>query len=49
MSSKREETLHSDASDEEIVILGVASTDTQGGPLFGEEMCGFTVFGITLD
>ncbi|MEY2159860.1 MULTISPECIES: benenodin family lasso peptide [unclassified Rhodanobacter] len=49
MSSKREDTLHNDASDEEIVMLGVASTDTQGGPLSGEEMGGFTALGIAQD
>jgi hypothetical protein len=41
--------LHIDASKEEIVVLGVVSTDTLGGPLTGEEMGGFTTLGIAQD
>jgi hypothetical protein len=37
------------ALDEETVVLGVASVDTHGGPLAGEEMGGFTAPGIQHD
>ncbi|MCE4372549.1 benenodin family lasso peptide [Xanthomonas hortorum] len=37
---------YSDVSDE-ITVLGVASTDTKGGPLAGEEIGGFNVPGIS--
>ncbi len=37
------------ASDEAIVVLGVASVHTHGGPLAGEEMGGFTAPGIDQD
>jgi hypothetical protein len=49
MSSKRGDTTHNDASDQDVVVLGVASTDSQGGPLTGEEMGGFTTLGIAQD
>lgn len=37
---------HTDVSDN-ITVLGVASTDTKGGPLAGEEIGGFNVPGIS--
>jgi hypothetical protein len=37
------------ASDEDTVVLGVASVDTHGGPLTGEEMGGFIPPGIQQD
>ncbi|WP_104564503.1 benenodin family lasso peptide [Xanthomonas arboricola] len=40
------DTTHSGASDE-VTVLGVASTDTKGGPLAGEEIGGFNVPGIS--
>ncbi|WOB50699.1 benenodin family lasso peptide [Xanthomonas hydrangeae] len=40
------DTIHSDASNE-TTVLGVASTDTKGGPLAGEEIGGFNVPGIS--
>lgn len=49
MNNMKRNTLHIDASEEEIVVLGVASTDTLGGPLTGEEMGGFTTLGIAQD
>lgn len=47
MDSMSKSTPRADASDDEIVVLGVASTDTHGGPLAGEEMGGFTTLGIS--
>jgi hypothetical protein len=49
MNNMKGNTLHIGASKEEIVVLGVASTDTLGGPLTGEEMGGFTTLGIAKD
>lgn len=49
MSSKKEDALHNDVSGEQIVMLGVASVDTQGGPLSGEEVGGLTPLGIAQD
>ncbi|MCC8473692.1 lasso peptide xanthomonin 1 [Xanthomonas arboricola] len=40
------DTTYSDASSE-ITVLGVASADTKGGPLAGEEIGGFNVPGIS--
>lgn len=48
MSSKKENTAHDDTH-EDLVVLGVASTDTQGGPMFGEEVGGLTTSGIAQD
>ncbi|WP_277420139.1 benenodin family lasso peptide [Xanthomonas sp.] len=49
MNDMKEDALHLDAPDRAIIMLGVASTDTQGGPLAGEEMGGFTALGIAQD
>ncbi|CAD0306549.1 MULTISPECIES: benenodin family lasso peptide [Xanthomonas] len=37
------------ALDQDLIVLGVASLDTQGGPLAGEEMGGITTLGISQD
>ncbi|WP_372362203.1 benenodin family lasso peptide [Xanthomonas sp. NCPPB 1325] len=37
------------ALDQDLIVLGVASLDTQGGPLAGEEMGGTTTLGISQD
>jgi len=49
MNSLKEMTALTDVKDEEILMLGIASTDTQGGPLTGEDMGGFVTLGIAQD
>ena len=49
MSSKTQEPLRNDAPNEDLVTLGVASVDTQGGPLSGEDMGALTLSGIAQD
>lgn len=49
MNNMREDTSHVDASDDELIVLGVASTDTQGGPMVGEDTGGFVALGISQD
>lgn len=34
---------------EQPFVLGIASTDTMGGPLIGEDMGGFKTWGISQD
>jgi hypothetical protein len=49
MNSKTQEPLRNDAQNEDLVVLGVASIDTQGGPLSGEDVGGLTFSGIAQD
>lgn len=37
------------ALEQELIVLGVASIDTRGGPLSGEEMGGTATLGISQD
>lgn len=49
MNNMKGNTLHIDASEEELVELGVVNTDTLGGPVTGEEMGDFTTLGTVKD
>ncbi|NIK40281.1 hypothetical protein FHY12_002606 [Xanthomonas arboricola] len=40
---------HATPSGQDLIVLGIASLDTQGGPLAGEEMGGITTLGISED
>ncbi|GAE48665.1 hypothetical protein XPR_0272 [Xanthomonas arboricola pv. pruni MAFF 301420] len=40
---------HTTTFGQDLIVLGIASLDTQGGPLAGEEMGGSTTLGISQD
>ncbi|MBB4731363.1 benenodin family lasso peptide [Xanthomonas arboricola] len=40
---------HTTTFGQDLIMLGIASLDTQGGPLAGEEMGGSTTLGISQD
>ncbi|MCE4372550.1 benenodin family lasso peptide [Xanthomonas hortorum] len=49
METTRKDPPCSTPPDQALILLGVASRDTQGGPLAGEEMGGTTTLGISAD
>lgn len=49
MDTLHDDTIRPGASGEDAIVLGIASTDTQGGPLSNEDMGGFTTSGISAE
>lgn len=47
MNNDTERATQPEASSSDVILLGVASTDTLGGPLVGEEMGGYRTPGIS--
>lgn len=41
------ESIHIDTREDDVIVLGIASTETKGGPLAGEDIGGPNFVGIS--